>query len=513
MQPTQHDTANRNVAGNDLRSKTQGKKRILAVTIAVVLAGVWWHTSNQKPDEKQEGARKRSIITVKRGPATLSVLATGLIKPVREVKLSPKQTGLLMHLYVKQGDTVKKGQVIAQMDDSNLRGQVAAAEAAYKVALDNQKKMETGNRPQEKAAAMYNEQRAQKALGQTRKNITRLEAQVTALRAQLLRDASFAERQKYLATSGAVSDQAGLDAETAASVTKAQLTAAEREKEQAIIAMAQSEADLKAVMEQHNLVESGFRVEEQAAARHQAEQALGQLTYQRSLLNDTTVRAPFDGVITQKYTDSGAIVTPTTSAATTSATSSSIVALSGRLELVAQVAESNIPRITIGHPVEVTATAYPDKIFKGRVTQIAPAAIVTQNVTTFEVHAAIDDPKHELLSGMNVSAHFVVGEVKDALTIPSVCVVSRRDKLGVFVPDEKDEPEFKPIKIGQSVGKDIVVTEGLEEGEKVFMGLSRAQLTEHGYADEQKTGGGLTGGLPGARRGRGGGGRGGRGGF
>lgn len=512
MQPTQQDTANRNVAGTNVRSKSQGKKATLAVLAVVILAGAWMYTSGQKPDEKHEAARKKSLITVKRGPVELSVLATGLIKPVMEVKLSPKQTGLLVNLYVKQGDLVKKGQVIAQMDPSNLAGQVASAEAAYRVALDNQKKMETGNRPQEKAAAMYNEQRAQKALGQTRKNITRLEAQVTALRAQLLRDSSFAERQKYLAASGAVSDQAGLDAETAASVTRAQLSAAEREKEQAIIAMAQSEADLKAVMEQHKLVQSGFRVEEQAAAKHQAEQALGQLTYQRSLLNDTTIRAPFDGIITQKYTDIGAIVTPTTSAATTSATSSSIVALSGRLELVAQVSESNIPKITIGHPVEVTATAYPDKIFKGRVTQIAPAAIVTQNVTTFEVHSAVDDPKHELLSGMNVSARFVVGKVKDAITIPSVCVVSRRDKLGVFVPDEKGEAEFKPIKIGQTVGKDIVVTDGLEEGEQVFMGLSRAQLTEHGYAEEQKTGGGLTGGLPGARGGRGGG-RGGRGGF
>lgn len=506
MQPTQQDTASRNVAGSNVRTKSRSKKAVLVVVLALVLAGAWVYTSNQKT-EKLDGPRKRSLVTVKRGPATLSVMATGLIKPVMEVKLSPKQTGLLMNLYVKQGDRVKKGQVIAQMDDSNLRGQVAAAEAAYKVALDNQKKMETGNRPQEKAAAMYNEQRAQKALSQARKNITRLEAQVSALRAQLLRDASFAERQKYLATSGAVSDQAGIDADTAASVTKAQLTAAEREKEQAIIAMAQSEADLKAVMEQRSLVASGFRVEEQAAARHQAEQALGQLTYQRSLLNDTTIRAPFDGIITQKYTDLGAIVTPTTSAATTSATSSSIVALSGELELVAQVAESNIPRITIGHPVEVTATAYPDKIFKGRVTQIAPAAIVTQNVTTFEVHAAVDDPDHQLLSGMNVSARFVVGEVKDAITIPSVCVVSRRDKLGVFVPDETGEAEFKPIKIGQTVGKDIVVTDGLEEGEKVFMGLSRAQLTEHGYAEEQRTGGGLTGGIPGARGGR----RGGRG--
>ncbi|MCT6631863.1 efflux RND transporter periplasmic adaptor subunit, partial [Staphylococcus aureus] len=89
--------------------------------------------------------------------------------------------------------------------------------------------------------------------------------------------------------------------------------------------------------------------------------------------------------------------------------------------------------IRIGQDVEIVATSFPERTFHGKVTQIAPAAIVTMNVTTFEVHAQIiDDPENKLLSGMNVSAGFLVGQQDDALMIPAVCVVSRRGDTGVY---------------------------------------------------------------------------------
>jgi HlyD family secretion protein len=82
---------------------------------------------------------------------------------------------------------------------------------------------------------------------------------------------------------------------------------------------------------------------------------------------------------------------------------------------------------------------------------------------------------------MNVSAKFVVGEVKDAITVPTVCVISRRGQAGVFVPGPNSEPTFKPVKTGPTVGKDIVIMSGLSKGEKVYQGLSRDQLAKEGY--------------------------------
>lgn len=479
-------------------SSTTKRRNVVRVCItSVVLAaagfGGWAYFNNENQAKAKHS--KKNIIQVKRGQAQLTVLATGIIRPVREVKLSPKQTGLLMKLNVEQGDRVKAGQVIAEMDASNLDGQVEAARGAYLASLAKLKKMEHGNRPQEVAAAKFQQLRAEKAVHQAKENISRLQANIEALRAQLKRDENFARRQGLLSGAGAVSEQAKIDAETAAAVTRSQLAGAGREREQAEQAMAQSQAELEAIKEQYSLMRSGFRQEDIEETRHMAMQAKGQLAHYESLLNDTKVRAPFDGVVTQKYADSGAIVTPTTSAATTSATSSSIISLSGKLELVAQVAESNVPKITIGQPVEITATAYPDRVFMGKVTQVAPAAIVTQNVTTFEVHAdLVNDKNNELLSGMNVSAKFVIGTIDDAITIPTVCVVSRKGKTGVFVPGDSGEPDFKPVKVGQSLGREIVILNGLKENDSVFEGLSKEQLGKEGYEGRRGPGGGFMGG-------------------
>ncbi len=491
----------------DGTKKKRASKRIWIICLAVVVAaaGGTYYFMQGKGGNKEW---KKDATMVKRGKATLRVIATGLIKPVREVKISPKQTGLLKELYVNQGDRVKKGQILALMDDSNLVGQIEAARGAWLSSLDNSDKLKHGNRPQEVLQARYQLQKSREGVRNSEQNINRLSAQMEALRAQLRRNEQYAKAQIFLAKSGAISEQTSIDAETAAQVTKAQLDAADKELSQARVAKAQSEADYEALEQQYSLMASGYRHEDVSAAVHSAEQSKGNLQYLESMRNDTRVKAPFDGIITQKYADTGAIVTPTTSAATTSATSSSIVALAGDLEMVAQVSEANVPKIRIGEEVDIVATSFPDKIFKGKVTQIAPAAIVTMNVTTFEVHAKIiNDPEGKLLSGMNVSAGFLVGEQDDALMIPAVCVVSRRGDTGVYVPDKEGNPEFKKIKTGASVDRDIVVLAGLKEGDYVFKGLSKEHLEKEGYLGR---GGGMGG--PGGMGGGRGGGRGGAGG-
>ncbi len=485
-----------------------GRKKLVLFLVFLTLVGAagtaaWWFCFRKSGPDPEIS---KNIVKARVGRAEISVVATGLIRPLAEVKISPKQTGLLKRLMVKQGDHVKQGQVLAYMDDSNLRGQFESARGAYMASLDNYEKMKHGNRPQEIAQAKYNELKGGRVVQQAQENINRLQAQMEALSAQLKRDESFAQRQAMLSGAGAVSEQAKIDAETAAEVTRSQVHALERELKQAAQSKAQSIEELNVIEEQHDLAKAGFRKEEIDAAWHNAQQAKGQMIYSQSLLNDTIIRAPFDGVITQKYTDAGAIVTPTTSAATTSATSSSIVALAGSLEMVAQVSEANISKITIGQEVDITATAYPGKVFHGRVTQIAPAAIVTSNVTTFEVHAIVsDDKKNQLLAGMNVSAKFNVGELKNAVLIPTVCVISRRGQSGVYVPNEKGEPTFKSVKTGPTVGRDTVITEGLAADDKLFQGLSRDQLAKEGYG--QRDNRGQAGGLLPGRGGLGGGGR------
>ncbi len=440
---------------------------------------------------------QKNTVKVERGSIDVRIIATGTVKPVSEVKVSPKSTGLIKALNVKQGDIVKAGQVLAKMDDSNLLGQIEAARGTYLIAQVNYDKAVAGSRPQEVAISRYQEKRAKNIVQQAEQNIIRLKAQVESMKQQSLRDDTMAERQAYLETQGAVSDQDRLNAETQAKMSRANLEAASRELAQAEAALAQSKAEHNAAETQAELTSIGNRKEDILAAKLAVMQAKGNLDTLMSQLNDMTIRAPFDGVVTQKYADTGAIVTPTTSAATTSATSSSIIALAGTLEIVAQVAETDIGKIEIGQPVEVISNAYPEKVFHGKVTQIAPEAVVTQNVTTFEVHTSIDDDRDQkLLSGMNVSARFVGGKLENTLLVPTVCILSKHGKTGVLVSDKNGKPEFKPVKTGPSQGVKTAIVRGLDDGELVFLGLSKEQLEEQGYGSNNKSnrGGGGRGG-------------------
>jgi HlyD family secretion protein len=108
------------------------------------------------------------------------------------------------------------------------------------------------------------------------------------------------------------------------------------------------------------------------------------------------VRAPFAGVISQRFAEPGSFVTPTTAAsATAGATSSSIVELSQGLEAIAKVPESDLGRLRVGLPADVRVDAFPDRRFPARIRQIAPRAVKLNNVTSFEVKLELINPPPE----------------------------------------------------------------------------------------------------------------------
>ncbi|HEY9785573.1 MAG TPA: efflux RND transporter periplasmic adaptor subunit [Candidatus Obscuribacterales bacterium] len=454
---------------------------IFAIAAASVVA---WNHFNTGHDRAEIA---RNMVEVTRGEVDLLIEATGVIRPVNQVKISPKVTGLLKRLLVKQGQFVRRGEIIAYMDDSNLIGQVEAARSAVRLQEANYQKALHGNRPQEIANSEAQIRKHEQLVRFAEQAILRANERVKSCQAELLRDQTNASRLTQLAKEGAISDQERLNATTQAEVALVALRQAKQELQQAETNLAQAKADLESARQQASLIKAGFRKEDIEAAKYALDQARGTLQYLESQLADTKIKAPFDGIVTQKYTDEGAIVTPTTSAATNSATSSSIISLAGALELVAQVSEDDIEHIQMGQKVEIVPNAYPDRKFKGHVTLIAPEAVVTQNVTTFEVHAALDDDEsHSLMSGMNVNAVFHSGLLKDVLLVPTACIISQHGKSGVLVPDKSGAPTFKAIRTGATSGTKTVVVDGLKAGDKVFLGLTKAQLEQQGYADSSQ---------------------------
>jgi HlyD family secretion protein len=456
------------------------------IAVLVLLLGLagWagWQAYTAQTKPKLD---PRNVAVVKRGSVDIRISSTGTIRPYNQVKLSPKYTGLLKALYVEQGDRVHKNQVVALMDESNLIGQVQAAKAAYEAAKANYDKALHGSRPQELVDAEAQMSKAKAMVHGTTMAVNHCKSDIAAMEAQLLRDETNAARLGTLAKQGAISDQDRLNAVTQAQMTKAQLDRSRQDLHQAEFSLSQSKSELESVSQKFSMVKEGQRKEDVRAAQESMLQAEGNLRYMESQMNDTKIRAPFDGVVTQKYADIGAIVTPTTASTTNSATSSSILSLAGRLELVASVSETDIENIRNGQAVLVTASAYPTRTFHGHVTLVAPEAIVTSNVTSFEVHAAVDDdPDGRLLSGMNVNAEFLAGKKDNVLVIPTVCVASKRGKIGVFVPGKDDAPQFKPIKIGSTSDSQTIVLDGLKTGDKVLIGLTKEQLNEQGYTEK-----------------------------
>ena len=202
-----------------------------------------------------------------------------------------------------------------------------------------------------------------------------------------------------------------------------------------------------------------------AAARQRVEQ--------RSVEGDELiVRAPFDGVISQRYADPGSFVTPTTTASSTAgATSSSIVELAQGLEVLAKVPESDLGRLRVGLPASVRFDAFPDRRFAARIRQIAPRAVKTNNVTSFEVKLALLDPSPDLRIGMNADVDFQTGRLQADTLVPTVAVVTEKGRPGVLLVGKDRQPTFQPVELGVSSGRDTQVLSGVKAGTPVFIDL------------------------------------------
>ena len=216
-----------------------------------------------------------------------------------------------------------------------------------------------------------------------------------------------------------------------------------------------------------NTVRSTFLVDQS-----QVEAARQRLEARRVENQELIVRAPFSGVISQRYADPGSFVTPTTTAsATAGATSSSIVELAQGLEVVAKVPESDIGRIRLGQAASVRVDAFPDRSFASRVKRITPRAIKLNNVTSFDVVLRLLEPPVALRIGMTADVGFQTGQIQAKTLIPTVAVVTEDGRPGVLLVGEGNQPKFQPVELGISSGKSTQILSGLTSGTRVFIDL------------------------------------------
>jgi HlyD family secretion protein len=383
---------------------------------------------------------------------TVRITASGTVEPLRTVNLSPNTSGTLESLLVEQGDRVTQGQLIGRMDSDQLDTQLAQNEASVA----------------EAQAQLNNELNgaSDTDVRQAEASLSAVRAQLTEARARQTLTENNLDRNQQLFEQGAIA--------------RGDLDQSINDNRSAVAAVNQVLAQIDEA--EQRLIDQQNGSDEDAIAEAQArlDRAISQRAATEVQLAETEIRAPFDGIVTQRFAEVGAFVTPTATASeVTSATSTAIVAIASGLEVIAEVPEADIGRIKVGQSAEVQADAFPNEVFKGTVRLISPEAIEQQNVTVFQVRVRLLTGEDQLRSNMNTTVSFIGDQLADALVVPTVSIITQNGESGVLVPGEDGRAQFEPVVLGSQVGESIQILDGVEEGDRVFIDLPPGQSLEN----------------------------------
>jgi RND family efflux transporter MFP subunit len=180
----------------------------------------------------------------------------------------------------------------------------------------------------------------------------------------------------------------------------------------------------------------------------------------------THITAPFDGVITNRYEDTGALVAAGTSNSTQSTPVVRLAQVSV-LRLVLPIPESIAAQIRLGQPIKVRVQAL-NQDFVGKVSRFADA--LNQQTRTMETEVDFQNKDGRLLPGMYVEADVSHDQKKNVLTVPAEAARQNGDSGTVLVVDAQNVVEERHVKLGQSDGTWIEILSGLNEGEHVIVG-------------------------------------------
>jgi HlyD family secretion protein len=206
-------------------------------------------------------------------------------------------------------------------------------------------------------------------------------------------------------------------------------------------------------------------------------------------LSEATVRAPVDGVILQKYVEEGQIIASGVSNVGGGTPIVDIADMSS-VHIEAGIDEIDIGKVQVDQSATVTAEAYPNTRFRGRVVRIAPEAKIEQNVTLFDVIVEVENTEGKLKSGMNAAIEITIIEKNDILLAPAVSLQmpaepsDRSNERMVFL---KKDGEYVPhqVTIGLSGFRQAEILSGLDEGDIVGVPMT-SRLKEQNEQMEER---------------------------
>jgi HlyD family secretion protein len=439
------------------------QKVLIAVAIIAVLGGIVWYSVYQN---------NKGVVTVQTGHVTKAdltsiVTASGEVRPKTYTNVLGEGIGKITDIVVKEGDHVKKGDILLHLESIQPGADVLAQKAAIEG-------MEAG---MQVAAANYDSAVATQAQRQSDLEKAKFDWD----RAQKLYQEQLISKQEFDANHATYNG-----AVAALNASKAQVEQSRAAKEQSRFGMDQSNAVLR---------------------------------HTQDILRKTTYTAPIDGIVSYIAVRVGENVVP----GIQNAEGSFLMTISDMSVVTAEVKvdETDITNVRPGDVAAVTIDAIPGTTFKGHVSQVGDLAILrssgqaattqatanTQEARDFKVVVTIDNPPNALRPGLSASAKIETDHQKGVLTVPIQALAVRtqsdldeaqkkqngsvtlaapkpagdaradkKDVQGIFVIRGK-KAEFVPVTTGISGVTDIEVKNGLKDGDEIVIGNYKALRT------------------------------------
>jgi HlyD family secretion protein len=374
---------------------------------------------------------------VERGNLRNTVTATGTLQAVTTVQVGSQASGTISALYVDFNSTVKKGQVIAQLNPSTTQAQVEQARANL---LQARASLEQAQASVAQSRAGISQTRAgvtdaqAKALAarSTAQNqqagVSSAQANLAVLKAQMDDAASFLRQQEQLAADGVVARRDVETAQTSYKTAEARYNQAIAQVQQAVLSaesssssgVAQSQAQIeqaKAQVQQSQAQAQNAAAQAQSAAA-QVQQAEAALKLAEINLSQTTITSPIDGVVVSRDVNVGQTVASSLSSPTLFTIANDLT----QMQVIANIDQADIGLVEQAKGVSFTVDAFPGAEFKGAIRQMRLNPQNVQNVVTYNVVIDVSNPEQKLKPGMTANLEITIDERNDVLKVPNAAL-------------------------------------------------------------------------------------------
>src|ERR1700686_287720 len=374
---------------------------IVLVAICLVVFSGCSHSGDSSSSVSADAPPTAAVVEARRTQLSNTLSIAGEFLPYQEVELHAKVSGYIRNINVDIGDRVRKGQVLAILEIPELVAQLQAAGAAVR--------------------------HSQEEITRAQNDVSRAEADHAALHAGAAR-----LRQASEARPGLVAEQELDDA-----------TAKDRSAE------AQVEAAKSAL----------------SAARQQLEVSQADQQRYAALSEYSRITAPFDGVVTWRYADTGSLI----QAGTSNVSSMPVVKLSqvNVLRLRIPVPESLAASVRDGEPADIRVKATDEHLF-GKI--IRSTDSLDRSTRTMQVEVDVPNQDYKLTPGMYADVSLRVQNDPNALTLPLQAINRGEDKTTVLLVNSQNHVEEREIQTGIEGSDRIQILSGLNEGDRVIVG-------------------------------------------